>query len=839
MSLDFVVSHYRVLDALGEGGMGQVYLALDETLKRRVALKAIQAEHRLNPATKARFLREARVLSQLDHPHICRVHDYLETPECDWIVLELIEGRTLRDAMRGSLTAHHRLAIARQIADVLVATHAAGVVHRDLKPANVMVTLSGDVKVLDFGLSAMLSASVAAPGAEPLSVSETPEAAAWALAETRLSDPSGPSARRVDVSNFQSEAGSIKGTVAYMSPEQACGELATSASDMYSYGLLLQELFGGHRPYGATADYRELLARAQRGESAPPTGMSAPLRALITELKAVAPAQRPTALDTIGRLRWIADRPRRGRRDPAVAALVLTAVAGAVRYTVDLSRERNAAVAARDEADQRRGQAESLIGFMVGDLRTKLTAVGRLEILDDVGKQALAYFASVPAGTLTDEELYRRSQALHQLGQVRQARADLPGALKAFEESLAQAEAVVRRQPDNAVWQLGLGTSHFFVGDLKRRGGDLEGALAHFTAYKAIAERLVSKDPGNFDWRLEASYGHSNLAAIYQAQRNLSAAREALRTTGALQDELAKQKPGDPTLLASRANTFNRLAIVQDALGELEDASNSFRQELHLLEQLLFVEANNMRIRRRLEVSHLYRGLLMRALGRPDEAMMHLRRAVVEAQALVAFDPTNADWQRDLAAGGMALARQELEHGPTERTRERFRQSLEILTGLASKNPTRAVAQRDLARAHVGMAEWLRGDRNVEAGARQVELAVGLLQPLVSKNPGDADIVRELAITENLRGELLASLGQPVRARQAWTHAVDLLEQIAQPSHDRNLLDPWVRALLHLGRVDDARRGYERLMSIGYRDRSLTAIWPEERAGTKAAAQRP
>jgi serine/threonine-protein kinase len=239
----------------------------------------------------------------------------------------------------------------------------------------------------------------------------------------------------VDVSQFHSEVGSFKGTVAYMSPEQARGELATPASDMYAYGLLLQELCSGRAPYGEAPDGYALLARAQRGESEPPTGMPAHLRVLVTRLKAFAPTQRPTALDTLERLRWIADAPRRLRRNLAVAALILVAVGGASRYAIDLSRERNAAVAARDEADKRRGQAEGLIGFMVGDLRSKLAAVGRLEILDEVGKQALAYFASVPSDALTNEELYRRSQALHQLGQVRQARADFTGALKAARDS--------------------------------------------------------------------------------------------------------------------------------------------------------------------------------------------------------------------------------------------------------------------------------------------------------------------------------------------------------------------------------------------------------------------
>ena len=137
--------------------------------------------------TKARFLREARVLSQLDHPNICRVYDYIETPESDWIVLELIEGRTLRDAMRG-LTYTHRLAVARQIAEVLVATHAAGVVHRDLKPGNVMVTRSGEVKVLDFGLSDTLPTGVVPESAGVVAEADAFEAEAAALDETRWPD---------------------------------------------------------------------------------------------------------------------------------------------------------------------------------------------------------------------------------------------------------------------------------------------------------------------------------------------------------------------------------------------------------------------------------------------------------------------------------------------------------------------------------------------------------------------------------------------------------------------------------------------------------------------------
>src|SRR5688572_13507872 len=162
--MDRIVSHYRVLESLGMGGMGEVYAGLDETLKRKVALKAIRRDQRLSAHAKARFLREARLLSQLDHPNICRVYDYIEGDDSDWLVLELIEGKSLQSVSAAGLDARTRLHIAQQIADVLVATHTAGVVHRDLKPGNVMLTRGDVVKVLDFGLAQSFEAIGEAAG---------------------------------------------------------------------------------------------------------------------------------------------------------------------------------------------------------------------------------------------------------------------------------------------------------------------------------------------------------------------------------------------------------------------------------------------------------------------------------------------------------------------------------------------------------------------------------------------------------------------------------------------------------------------------------------------------
>ena len=168
------------------------------------------------------------------------------------------------------------------------------------------------------------------------------------------------------------------------------------------------------------------------------------------------------------------------------------------------------AVAAREDADRRRGQAETLIGFMLGNLRPKLEQVGRLDLLEDVGREAMVYFSAVPAAQMSGEELFRRSQAIYQIGQVRQAEGRLPQAVEAYRESLSLAQQVAERDPENSEWQLGVAMAHFYLGDALRVQADPAGAMRELSAYRDIARRLVERDPSNEKWRLELAYGHGN-----------------------------------------------------------------------------------------------------------------------------------------------------------------------------------------------------------------------------------------------------------------------------------------------------------------------------------------
>jgi len=230
------VSHYRVLEKLGSGGMGDVYMAEDLVLGRKVALKFI-AMDTAERGPIDRLLREARTVSALNHPHICTIHEISDHKGRPFLVLELLEGRTLKDEIGGKPLALDRLLdLGSHIADALDSAHAKGIVHRDIKPANIFVTRRGEAKVLDFGL--------AKPGYALSAASSTP---VTMLATDELTDPGTP-----------------LGTVAYMSPEQARGEVLDARSDLFSLGAVLYEMATGRSAFSghaAAVIFDEILNR--------------------------------------------------------------------------------------------------------------------------------------------------------------------------------------------------------------------------------------------------------------------------------------------------------------------------------------------------------------------------------------------------------------------------------------------------------------------------------------------------------------------------------------------------------------------------------------------------
>ena len=637
------IAHIRFDSLLGMGGMGEVYRAFDEKLQRVVAVKTIRAEHRLSGTARARFLREARILSKLANPLICQVYDLIESEEADLLVLEFVDGETLDQLRTGRrLSEREVLEVGARIAEALTVAHREHIIHRDLKPANIMVLPSGAVKVLDFGIA---RSSADDPGAGPQLAAASPadgagsdpdaggvtRAAAFPGHDSESTIAFAPSG--VESSSFSAaltQQGSIVGTILYMSPEQAAGEELSEASDIFSFGILLQELLTGKSPY-PYEPLPELLRRVAENGSLPilaSDGIDPEVARLVEDLKHPIPARRPSAAECFERLRLLLDKPQRlRRRRLKVAAIsisfaLLTSVLAVVSFlAVREKRARTVAEGlavdlekAANRANREARTANRVVEFLVdlfeqADPKKSQGREVTVREIVDLGGQRITR-------QLADEPLIQ-SRLQDTLGAITWRLGDLAAAAKLLEQALATEER--ERGPDDlAVAEVlsHLGAVYIDLGRLSEAAKTL-----------ARAEQIFGQQPAPPVAGLARTLNLLGALAYKQGDLVEAEARYS-RSLELLRGEM--QPPPREVALA-----LNNLAVLAWRRADFATADRHYREALVVNEELL--GANHPHIAAQLNNM----GILARDLGNFAESERLHRRALAIAEK--ALGPAHPD----------------------------------------------------------------------------------------------------------------------------------------------------------------------------------------------------
>lgn len=560
---------------------------------------------------------------------------------------------------------------------------------------------------------------------------------------------------------------------------------------------------GSPDPDAPDCAFPEALLRNEAGDPLP--------EPLAADLRPEADGKRGALLKLIAGLLGVGVDALR-RRDQQRRLRVMGGVtAGALAVSVVTIVLAVLADRARDEAELRRDQAEGLIEFMLVELRGKLEPIGRLDVLDAVGDEAIGYFTAL--GELgTDGELLRRVQALRQIGEVRFAERDYDAARVAFTQSRDLALTLNQRDPADNERLFELSQAEFWVGYVDWQRGDLEGADRAFRLYDAHSRTLFERAPDNPDYKLEVTYAASNLASLARARGDADAALAYITEANRLNTELLEASPEDDWLRGELAQGLSWEGSIRADRGELAASEAAFRRALAGYERLHEGGEDKRQSEQLVHTLDLLSSALRRQ-GRLEEAEELAARCVSEAERLVAHDPLNGAWRRGLINGMLSMAELRLLAGQPGAARSWLERSAGPLEG--APEPSRFTGSQVTAlllRGRLALAE------------RAPDRALALAREALTLARGEGDNTTLLqgglpvAVLEGLRleGDALQSLGDSEAAAAAWRQALEVLQQSGAGTPDARAL----RAGFH-HRLDEESARDDLLATLevmGYRD---------------------
>lgn len=499
---------------------------------------------------------------------------------------------------------------------------------------------------------------------------------------------------------------------------------------------------------------------------------------------------------------------RRQRRLAIVAAASLAGMAVTSTLAV-------VALESRDDARDQRREAEGLVGFMLGDLRSKLEPIGRLDALDAVGARALAYFQKQEKSELSDEALAQRSRALTLMGEIANRRGDLDRALAHYREALAGTAEALRRDPDNGQRIFDHAQNVFWVGAIAYQRGSPAQAERAWREYKRLAEQLVGIDPAKKEWRLERIYADNNLGIVLLDEDHYREAADTFARGLKDVESLAAAEPANRAYQDQLSEALAWLSEARENQGALDEALGDRERQLALLEQHASRSGADAPMKRKMMAAHRAIGRLFAQRGDAAQGLEHLQDSVRLADQLMQTEPESSEWAETGAGTYLDLGDLQLATGRVQEAGASARTGCNITNRLIARDST-VVAWRSILRgscldlrARLALAEGA----FEEARALSTQAATLAQSEAARSRSRDARFV--LASARLMRGQVSQAMGDPQLAQSHFSSALTVFPQGVE-------LTPrmmWRKLLIlkGLGRRDEARQIAASLNGMGYR----------------------
>jgi serine/threonine protein kinase/DNA-binding SARP family transcriptional activator len=853
---------YKAEREIARGGMGRIVAAEDQRLGRPVALKEL-----LEPAGEqlTRFQREALITARLQHPGIVPVYEAGRWPSGEpFFAMKLVSGRPLDRVIAEARAIDDRLALLPRIAaaaDAIAYAHSQRVVHRDLKPANVLIGDFGETVVIDWGLAKDLD-HADGPESGRIQANTLPSRPAAKASASRRRAPNTTGSSTLTV------AGAVMGTPAYMAPEQARGEPIDERADVFALGAMLYHVLAGVPPYNARTATdviaaaalgkvipldererrapRELVAIVARAMAQVPDDRYPNAGELADELRRfmtgqLVSAHRYTALQRVGRF------VRRHRAAVAIGAFAaITIAVGGTLAVRSIVHERDNADRERTLAITQRKAAQELIGEVLADLKDRLSTIGRLDLMANLGGEIRDYYEvlSKRPGGISTEDLDQMATAVEIVGRAERDSGQTDRALRTWTEARARLAAAVAgdTSPAVRVKRAMIARLDFQIGTIHQLRGKKGPAIAAYQQARAAYATLLGEAPADRAVLIDAAETHDQIGDLLRTDGKLAQAFDAYAEAKALRERAATQTSSRPSEEVMALSTSHlKLGSIHQARGKSSDALAEYRSALALRERLLGSQPDNVQIKQKVLAVQDVLAELQRAIGDPKSAADTYRRAIPVMDELVRRDPTNAEWKQqrgdlladlgfmlldigELAAGSaqlelaieshrellqrdpkntrwaMALSQSytragdgKLSLGLVDEGMAHYREALEQRGRLARREPTHVPYQRAVAWAYAKLGNGHAYKHELDRAREAHERALEIRARLAADAPAQVGFKNELASSEIALGRLLAARN-PRRAGELITAGLRRARELVATD---GISDEWKRTLAH------------------------------------------